>query len=389
MAWLTDEWEHLKSGMLTCVADWNGTELDGLVLHSGRLTLRPWQPSDVPAVVAVMADDRMGRCLTLPDPYGHAEAVDFVTGLAAAGRAAGTSLDCAIAENTTGTLLGSISLHLPRGERPVAEIGYWLGTAHWGQGYVTEAVQTLTRFGFAHELSRIRIVCDPANVASAKVALRAGYAYEGVARGEIARAEGHADVAVFGRTAADPGTAIAPGWPVLTELSDGTVLLRPVTPADWPTVLAEAINPESLAWDFARPPMTEAAARSRCGRAGLDWLIGTDAHLLICDAATGAGAGILTLRREGPPDVFGIGYGVLPEFRGRRFTTRALRLVAGWAFAETGAARLELGCKVGNVASARSAEAAGFTADARFRGRLQNPDGTYSDEIGYGLTRPA
>ena len=68
MAWLTDEWEHLKSGMLTCVAEWNGTELDGLVLHSGRLTLRPWQPADVDSVARIMADERVGRYLTPRTP---------------------------------------------------------------------------------------------------------------------------------------------------------------------------------------------------------------------------------------------------------------------------------------------------------------------------------
>jgi RimJ/RimL family protein N-acetyltransferase len=83
-----------------------------------------------------------------------------------------------------------------------------------------------------------------------------------------------------------------------------------------------------------------------------------------------------------------IGYGVLPEFRGHGFTTLALRMLTDWVFAETDLTRLELGHKDGNEASGRSAVKAGFVREGRMVGRLRNPDGTFSDEIGYGLVRP-
>ena len=63
-----------------------GCELDGLVLHSGRLTLRPWQPGDAAAVQAVMADERMRRHLPLPWPYTAEDARRFVTDHAHSGR---------------------------------------------------------------------------------------------------------------------------------------------------------------------------------------------------------------------------------------------------------------------------------------------------------------
>jgi RimJ/RimL family protein N-acetyltransferase len=380
---------NVRSGNLSVVADWNGTELDGLVLHSGRLTLRPWQPSDAPAVQELLADERMRRPLMLPHPYTEQDAVDFVAGQLI-GRAEGSRLDCAIAENTTGRLLGSAGLTLPTAGRNSAEIGYWIGVPYGGSGYATEATQTLARFGFGHDIRRIQISCAPSNTASAGVALKAGFSYENIARALQAGPDGQPqDAAVFVRTAADPDQATPPVLPPLGQLSDGMVMLRQLVAEDWSSVLAEANNPESLRWGFGGPALTEAQAQARCAKAGLDWLVGGVAHLLICDAATGSGAGILTLRREGPPGVFGIGYGVLPEFRGRRFTTRALRLVSDWAFGQAGAARLELGCKAENIASARSAEAAGFVRDGLFAGRLRDPDGSFSDEIGFGKVRPA
>lgn len=379
------------------MADWNGIELGGLVLHTGRLTLRPWQPGDAVAVEQLMADERIGRYLPLPRPYTSADAVDFVSDLAVAGRQRGDRIDCAVLENSAGRLVGSASLALPAGGRSDASIGYWLGTEFWGRGYITEAVQALTRFGFGNGLPRIRIICRPANIASARVALRAGYRFESIARagapgrhGARAAAHGHhdaVDVAVFARLPGDSGEPIPPAWPAPPPLTDGVVTLRPVRAEDWPVVLAEATNELSLAWGFGGEPLSEAAAIERCAAAPLEALVGRQLNLLICDAATGVGAGTLSLRWSGPPDVAGIGYGILPGYRGRRFTSRALRLVSDWALGQTSIARLELGCKVDNVASARSAEAAGFEADARYRQRLKNPDGSYSDEIGYGKVR--
>jgi RimJ/RimL family protein N-acetyltransferase len=377
------------------MAEWNGVELDGLVLHSGRLTLRPWQPDDAAAVQAVMADERMHRHLLLPRPYTASDAHDFVTEHATAGRAAGSRLDCALAENTSGRLVGSATLQLPlvgavgAGSTDTAEIGYWVGVSDWGRGYATEAARTLARFGFAHGLPRIRIRCEVPHVASAAVALRAGFGFEAVSRASLHGPDGSAlDAAVFARTATDPDEPVAASWPELEPVSDGVVTVRPTGPDDWPVLLAEGTDEEALRWGFDSQPMTEAAAIERASRAGLDRLVSGQNSLLICDAATGAGAGILGLRRFGPPGVVGIGYGVLPQFRGRGFTTRALRLLAGWAFSRTPIARLELGCKAANVASARVALAAGFVEEGRRAGRLRNPDGSYSDELTFGLVRP-
>lgn len=381
------------------MAEWSGIELDGLVLHGGRLTLRPWQRSDAPAVQSVMADRRMSVYLPLPTPYTARDAAEFVTEGATAGRGRGSSLDCAVAENAGGELVGSASLHFPVAGRASAEIGYWIASNFWGRGFATEATSTLARFGFSSGLRRIQIQCDPRNTASARVALRAGFSFEGVLGSVLSSPEGPRDSALFGRLAGDSGHEVAPAsWPALASfscstpanggLTDGVVSLRPVTGDDWKAVQGETNNELSLSWGFGGEPLTDAAARQLADRAGLAWLTGRHAMLLICDAATGAGAGVLTLRAGGPPDVLGIGYGLLPEFRGRRFTTRALNLVADWLFSRSSIARLELGCKVANVASARSAEAAGFTRDALFQARLRNPDGSFSDEIGYGRVRP-
>ena len=61
-----------------------------------------------------------------------------------------------------------------------AHIGYWIDRNYANQGLTTDAVNTLTRFGFAGlGLHRIEINVRPENAASCQVALKAGYHFEG------------------------------------------------------------------------------------------------------------------------------------------------------------------------------------------------------------------
>lgn len=93
--------------------------------------------------------------------------------------------------------------------------------------------------------------------------------------------------------------------------------------------------------------------------------------------------------RGGPPGVLELGYGVLPAFRGRGFTVRALQLFAAWAFSVGGVARLELGADVENVASTVVAERAGFRREGVAARRLRRAlDGVVGDEMQFGLSRP-
>jgi [ribosomal protein S5]-alanine N-acetyltransferase len=63
-----------------------------------------------------------------------------------------------------------------------------------------------------------------------------------------------------------------------------------------------------------------------------------------------------------------IGYWVVAEARGRGLAAHALRAVVQFAFGELGIPRLHLFVEPWNVASARTAEAAGFHREATLRG---------------------
>ena len=85
----------------------------------------------------------------------------------------------------TGTLIGSSGLHRIDWEVRKFEIGYWVDNRFEGKGYVTEAVERITRFAFEElEANRVEIRCDPENVRSRAVAERLDFELEGILRKE-------------------------------------------------------------------------------------------------------------------------------------------------------------------------------------------------------------
>jgi [ribosomal protein S5]-alanine N-acetyltransferase len=63
------------------------------------------------------------------------------------------------------------------------ELGYVLARPYWGQGYMTEAVNTLVGWALKQpEIHRVWAVCDVDNVGSARVMENAGMKREGVLR---------------------------------------------------------------------------------------------------------------------------------------------------------------------------------------------------------------
>jgi RimJ/RimL family protein N-acetyltransferase len=73
-----------------------------------------------------------------------------------------------------------VSLHRFVDASRRCEMGYALARAHWGGGYVSEALRALLNFGFtALDLNRIEADVDPRNGASARVLEKLGFQKEG------------------------------------------------------------------------------------------------------------------------------------------------------------------------------------------------------------------
>jgi RimJ/RimL family protein N-acetyltransferase len=192
----------------------------------------------------------------------------------------------------------------------------------------------------------------------------------------------------FVRLAGDPDEAVERMLPDLPggELTDGVVRLRPLGPDDLAFITGVRNLPEVWSTSVPPTPPTSEGLRRRCYRAASIWLEGTRADMVIVDVATGEPAGEIGLFYEEPVTGQGmIGYSMMPAFRGRGYTTRAVELLSLWAFAETDIARLIAGTLPTNLGSQRVLEKAGFHQEAYLKSRLPGPDGTRVDDVQFVL----
>lgn len=105
-----------------------------------------------------------------------------------------------------GKLIGGSGLHYRGLHVPAFEIGYWIRTGFEGQGYMSEAVQAVTKFAFEiGGANRVFIRCDVDNIRSQNVAKRAGYQFEGRMRNYERKADSGelTDMLFFSMTRSD------------------------------------------------------------------------------------------------------------------------------------------------------------------------------------------
>ncbi|MCZ7588426.1 MAG: GNAT family N-acetyltransferase [Gaiella sp.] len=95
-----------------------------------------------------------------------------------------------IADATHGEPLGLVELHLTTGDPALASLGYWLRAEARGRGFATFAVRSVA--GWALDqlgVQRLQLTTAPDNIASQRVAERAGFTREGLLRGWMPNAE--------------------------------------------------------------------------------------------------------------------------------------------------------------------------------------------------------
>jgi RimJ/RimL family protein N-acetyltransferase len=145
-------------------------------LSDGVVSLRGFQPRDVPAVVQACQDPEIPRWTLVPSPYGVDDAHAHLRDMDA-GRAAGARLGLAIVDAADAArLLGSIALNPIDRRLGAANVGYWLAAPARGRGHATRALRLLAAWAFdALGLERLELRVQEGNQASQAVAARAGF----------------------------------------------------------------------------------------------------------------------------------------------------------------------------------------------------------------------
>lgn len=161
-------------------------------------------------------------------------------------------------------------------------------------------------------------------------------------------------------------------WFPVPPLADEFVLLRPWHEADVPGKLLAFSDPVMRRFSWRTAQYTEADARSDFAGQEEARLRGEELNFALArpgdQAAVLGGCSLHDVRLD--QGCAALGYWLAFEARGRGVATHAVRLLARWAFAELGLARLELTCGPDNEASRRVAERCGFVREGLLRSHV-------------------
>jgi [ribosomal protein S5]-alanine N-acetyltransferase len=121
-----------------------------------------------------------------PHPYEEGTAEEWIRGLRPMFESGkGTTLAVVLREG--GTLVGTVSLYTKApdgtavlGEEGTGLLGFWNGVPYWNEGYATEAVAEVVRYGFEDRgLTRIRANRFGSNATSGRVLRKVGMGLAG------------------------------------------------------------------------------------------------------------------------------------------------------------------------------------------------------------------
>jgi RimJ/RimL family protein N-acetyltransferase len=175
------------------------------VLERDRLRLRPWRDADGPAVVQAYADPAIQRWHV--KTMTPAEALAWVRAWRGQWREESGASWAVVGSGDPddgSELLGQVGLRRLSLGDGLAGLSYWVMPAARGRGVARRAVEGLSAWAFGQlGLHRIEIEHSTSNPASCAVATAAGFAAEGVKRGEGWHADGWHDMHLHARLRTD------------------------------------------------------------------------------------------------------------------------------------------------------------------------------------------
>jgi RimJ/RimL family protein N-acetyltransferase len=165
----------------------------GITLTTSRLTLRPLHAADAADIVEAVRDPEMQRWMPWAPEQTPARARDWCAVHAHAAPDEQINFAIVVADRCS----GSIGLTRAAWVAGRVEIGYWLAPWARGHGYAVEATSAVARYAFTRKLYRVELLAATENVASQRVAERAGFTREGVLREVLVIPGGRADGVLF------------------------------------------------------------------------------------------------------------------------------------------------------------------------------------------------
>jgi [ribosomal protein S5]-alanine N-acetyltransferase len=137
---------------------------------------------DVDALYEIFSDPRVMRYWS-SGPLPNREAAAAMQREIAQHNLSDTQMKWGLALRDTNKLIGTVTLFNLSRSNGRAEIGYAMGSAHWGKGYMNEALTALILHAFdVMDFRRLEADVDPRNNSSIKTLERLGFQREGFLR---------------------------------------------------------------------------------------------------------------------------------------------------------------------------------------------------------------
>jgi RimJ/RimL family protein N-acetyltransferase len=177
-----------------------GGERSPVTLSDEAVVLRPWDSSDATFMVEASRDPAIQR-YNGPAPASAADAVAVIERIQESWRTFEikgdpTGAAFAIVDAALGEPVGMCGID-HWSSTDVAQFGYWLAAGARGRGLATRAVTLMTGWLFELGAARVFLTIQSDNAASAAVARRAGFTYEGTLRADGVWQGQRKDVDVF------------------------------------------------------------------------------------------------------------------------------------------------------------------------------------------------
>jgi ribosomal-protein-alanine N-acetyltransferase len=151
-------------------------------LVTEQLRLRPFTLGDVDDYFLFASDPEVTQYLRWGPHPDREYTRDYLQGVLEA-YAAGSDSPWGIELKAERRIVGIMHLMALDRLHRKAHIGFVLARPYWKQGYVTEAVQAVLKYGFTKmELNRIEAYCLPENMDALRVLERLGMQREGLLR---------------------------------------------------------------------------------------------------------------------------------------------------------------------------------------------------------------
>ena len=177
-----------------------GVEKIPVTLSDEAVVLRPWCSSDATFMVQASRDPAIER-YNGPAPGSAADAVAVIERIQESWRSYEvegdpTGVAFVIVDAALGEPVGMCGID-HWSSTDVAKFGYWLAAGARGRGFATRAVTLMTSWLFELGAARVFLTIQSDNAASAAVARRSGFTYEGTLRADDVWQGQRKDVDVF------------------------------------------------------------------------------------------------------------------------------------------------------------------------------------------------